>query len=70
MGCNTFAKLYNSSVVPIMNYEVGIWGIYSKSQLSETVQNRTIRSFCVYINSLQIWPKMGIWVGKMVVLER
>ena len=45
MGYNTFTKLYNSCVVPIMNYGVGIWGIYSKSQLSEAVQNRAIRSF-------------------------
>ena len=39
MGYNTFTRLYNSCVVPI------IWGIYSKSQLSEAVQNRAIRSF-------------------------
>ena len=45
MGYNTFTRLYNSCVVPIMNYGVGIWGIYSKSQLSEAVQNRAIRSF-------------------------
>ena len=45
MDYNTFTRLYNSCVVPIMNYGIGIWGIYSKSQLSEAVQNRTIRSF-------------------------
>ena len=45
MGYNTFTKLYNSCVVPIMNYRVGIWGVYSKSKLSEAVQNRAIRSF-------------------------
>ena len=54
MGYNAFTKLYNSCVVPIMNYGVGIWGVYSKSQLSEAVQNRAIRSFLVYINSRQI----------------
>ena len=45
MGYNTFTKLYNSCVVPIMNCGVGIWGIYSKSKLSDAVQNRAIRSF-------------------------
>ena len=39
-----YTKLYNSCVVPIMDYCCGIWG-YAKYDKPNTIQNRALRSF-------------------------
>ena len=42
--CETFAKLYSSCIVPILDYASSVWGFefYGKS---ETIQHRAIRYF-------------------------
>jgi hypothetical protein len=42
IGIKTFEKLYNSCVVPILDYCSGVWG-YRKFQSLENVQHRAIR---------------------------
>jgi len=41
---NVYTKLYNSCVIPIMDYCSGIWG-YARYDKPNTVQHRAIRSF-------------------------
>ncbi len=41
-GFNTFSKMYNSHVIPIMDYSSGIWS-YSKSEEGDNIQNRPTR---------------------------
>ena len=41
---DTYTKLYNSCVVPVMDYSAGVWG-YSNYNKPNTVHNRAIRSF-------------------------
>lgn len=43
-GCKTFEKLYNSCVVPIMDYCSGVWG-FKKYQSLDNVQHRGIRHY-------------------------
>ena len=40
----TFTKLYNSCVVPVMDYCAGVWG-YPSFDKPQVVQNRALRSF-------------------------
>ena len=44
IGFNTFTKLYHTGVVPINEYESGIWGFQNFRQ-AEKVQNRAVRHF-------------------------
>jgi hypothetical protein len=44
MGYETFTKLYNSGVVPILDYSVAVWG-FKNYKRAETVQNRAIRFY-------------------------
>ncbi len=41
---NTFSKMYNSHVIPIMDYSSGIWR-YSKSEDGDNIQNRATRYY-------------------------
>ena len=41
---NTYTKLYDTCVLPIMNYASGVWG-YRRYDKPNTVHNRAIRSF-------------------------
>jgi hypothetical protein len=41
---NVFTKLYDTSVIPVMDYSSGVWG-YKKYAKCDTIQNRAIRSF-------------------------
>ncbi len=43
-GFNTFSKMYNSPVIPIVYYSSGIWG-YSKSKEVDNIQNRATRYY-------------------------
>jgi hypothetical protein len=43
-GLNTFQKLFESCVVPIMDYCSGVWG-YRKYQAMDNVQHRAIRYY-------------------------
>ncbi len=43
-GFNTFSKMYNAYVIPIMDYSSGIWG-YSKSEEGDNIQNRATRYY-------------------------
>ena len=36
---NTYSKLYETGVIPILDYGSGIWG-YSGNNHSETIQNK------------------------------
>ena len=44
VGYNTFSKLYDTGVAPILNYGAGVWGSV-KAPCLERVQNRAIRYF-------------------------
>ena len=43
-GIKTFEKLYNSCVVPILDYQSSVWGYKDYNDI-DAVQNRTIRLF-------------------------
>jgi len=43
-GFNSYTKLYNSCVIPIMDYCSSIWG-YKQQQSIDNVQNRALRYF-------------------------
>ena len=40
----TFTKLYNASVVPVIDYASGVWG-FSKANCCDKIQNRALRYF-------------------------
>ena len=44
VGIQTYTKLYNSCVVPVMDYCSGVWGFKQHSK-ADVVQNRAIRYF-------------------------
>ena len=44
LGYLTYTKLYNTGIVPILDYACGIWG-YSCFKRSEIIQNKAIRFF-------------------------
>ena len=44
LSFKTFTKLYNSCVVPVMDYCAGVWG-YPSFQKPQVIQNRALRSF-------------------------
>ena len=43
-GYNTYSKMYESGVIPILDYCSGVWG-YNKLDRIDTVQNRAIRLY-------------------------
>ena len=64
---STFTKLYDTCVVPIMDYCAGVWG-FSKYDKPNTVQNRAIRSFLGvhrYTSNVAINGDMG-WTMPVV----
>ena len=44
MGYFIYTKLYNSCVLPVMNYGAGVWG-YLQYNKADTIQNRAMRTF-------------------------
>ena len=44
LGYNTYTKLYNTGVVPILDYGAGVWG-YNCHKRAEIIQNRAIRFY-------------------------
>ena len=44
MGYNTFTKLYDSCVCPVMEYAATVWG-YDYAQKLNVIQNRAARNF-------------------------
>ena len=44
VGTETYAKLYESGVIPILDYGNGVWG-YSKKNHAELIQNKAIRYY-------------------------
>jgi len=57
----TYTKLYNCCVIPIMDYCAGVWGFHSYDK-PNTVQNRAIRSFLgvhKFTSNVAIYGDMG-----------
>ena len=44
LGFNTYTKMFNCGVTPILDYSSGVWG-FKKFSKCDTVQNRAIRLF-------------------------
>ena len=44
VGFNTFSKMYESGVIPVMDYGSGVWG-FTKNTHSESIQNKASRYF-------------------------
>ena len=67
-GIKTFEKLYNSCVVPILDYQSSVWG-YKVYNDIDAVQNRTIRYF---LGVHRFTPKLAINgdVGWLPIKER
>ena len=67
MGFNSYAKLYNTGVTPILDYGAGIWGYKSFSNI-DAIQNRAIRFFLgthrfasnIAINGDVDWMECGV----------
>ena len=67
MGYNSFTKLYESYVEPIMTYSSSIWG-YKQFHCCDSIQNRAIRGF---LGVHRFAPKVAIngdmgWIGANV----
>ena len=45
VGYNTYTKMYNSCVVPVIDYCSGIWWGFKQFNKIDTLQNRAIRYF-------------------------
>ena len=46
LGYNSYMKLFESSVVPILDYGSGVWSLGTKVAKIDGVQNRAIRYYC------------------------
>ncbi len=57
-GFNTFSKIYNSHVIPIMDYSSGIWG-YSKSEEVDNIQNRATKYYLGVYQRAHIFAIQG-----------
>ena len=55
-GMKTFEKLYNSCVVPILDYQSSVWGYKDYNDI-DALQNRTIRYF---LGVHRFAPKLAI----------
>ncbi|XP_053374736.1 uncharacterized protein LOC128547066 [Mercenaria mercenaria] len=55
-GFKTFQKLYNSCVVPILDYSASVWG-FKHFQAADSVQNRAIR---YYLGVHRFTPKLAL----------
>ena len=56
MGFDTYEKLYQTNVIPVMDYGSEVWG-YEKFNKSEIVQNRASR---VYLGVHRFAPVLGL----------
>jgi hypothetical protein len=64
---DTYTKLYESCVVPIMDYASGVWG-YNRYDKPNVIQNRAIRSFLGvhrYTSNVAIQGDMA-WIWPIV----
>ncbi len=68
LGFSIYSKMFNSHVVPIIDYSAGVWG-YLKSVEGETIQNRATRVLLGVHKKLQFWQLKGIWVGTELKLD-
>ena len=55
-GINTYEKLYNSCVVPILDYQSSVWGFKAYNDI-DSIQNRSIRYF---LGVHRFAPKLAI----------
>ena len=57
---NTYTKMFNSCVVPVIDYCSGIWGFKQFNKI-DTLQNRAIRYFIGVHRFTPILAIMGKW---------
>ena len=63
LGYETYKKLYNSCIVPIMDYGSAIWG-YNDNDNINKVQHRAMRNF---LGVYKYAPKSGVgWVRPLI----
>jgi len=61
---NTYSKLYETGVIPILDFGSGIWG-YSRNNHSETIQNKAI----IYYLGIHNFTPVSALYGEMGLLN-
>ena len=56
MGVNTYSKLFESCVMPVLHYCAGVWGLQSHQTL-QNIQNRAMRFF---LGTHKLTPNLGM----------
>ena len=67
MGFQTYTRLYDSCVKPIIDYCSPIWS-YTDSNKTELVQHRAIGPSWEYIDMLHLMAFMVIWDGYLPII--
>ena len=57
MGINTYSKLFDNCVIPVLHYSAGVWGLQSYNGL-QNVQNRAMRFF---LGTHKFTPTLGMF---------
>ncbi len=62
-GYTAFSKMYESHVVPVIDYSAGVWG-YSKFEEGGKIQKIwQLYTICEYIKMHQFWLLKETWAG-------
>jgi hypothetical protein len=57
MGVDTYSKLFENCVLPVLHYSASAWGLQSHNTL-QTVQNRAMR---FYLGTHKLTPTLGMF---------
>ena len=69
IGYNIYAKLFNSRIVPVLDYCSGVWVFKSLNKIDD-VQNRALRYFLGVHRFTPFWREMGGAMGWTLFLHR
>ena len=56
MGVDTYTKLFENCVIPVLHYGAGVWGLQAHKRL-QNVQNRAMR---FYLGTHKLTPTLGM----------
>jgi exonuclease III len=57
MGVDTYSKLFENCVMPVLHYSAGVWGLQSHNSL-QNIQNRAMRFF---LGTHKMTPTLGMF---------
>ena len=68
LGYDSYCKLYDSLVVPVLDYRIEIWSVVN-SETAEKIHERAMRYYYLVAHNLLFWLFMGKWAGPLLNID-